>query len=156
MAATSNAHAPHVPARRLHDWQPRLAALIAQRMQAPLVWGQHDCCLFAADAVLAVTGVDVAVGLRGSYSTAAGAEGLLQQLGGLAALCIERLGPVVRTVLAAPGDVGIAQVNGVRGLVVCGGAHWLAVGPQGLQPLPPDAVLRAWRCTRPAVEVLHG
>lgn len=147
---------PCVPARRLRDWQPRLAALIAQRMQHPLVWGRHDCCLFAADAVLAVTGADVAVDLRGTYSTAEGADQLLQRLGGLAELCIERLGPVIRTALAAPGDVGIAQVAGVRGLVVCGGAHWLAVGPHSLQPLPSDIVLRAWRCTRPAAGVAHG
>lgn len=144
---------PRVPSRRLPDWQPRLAALIAQRMAHPLQWGVHDCCLWAADAVLATTGADLATGLRGSYSTQQGAAELLQQLGGLAALCTDRLGPVVRTALAQPGDVGIAAVGGERALVVCGGPHFLAVGARGLVPLPMAQVLRAWRCTAPLERV---
>ena len=43
---------PSVPAlaqHRLHDWMPRLAAVVVARMGAPFVWGLHDCCVFAAD-----------------------------------------------------------------------------------------------------------
>lgn len=135
-----------VPLRRLPDWQPRLAQLISKRMQHPLAWGLHDCAMFAADAVQAVTGVDLAEDLRGTYSTAEGAEATLQQHGGLVGLCVQRLGPVVRASMAQPGDIGLAQVGDKRGLVVCGGAHFLGVGALCLQPLPPSVVLRAWRC----------
>lgn len=153
---TTTASPTKVPARRLPDWQPRLAALVSQRMRRPLAWGQHDCCLFAADAVLAVTGVDLAADLRGTYTSKAEAQQRLLQLGGLVDICVQRLGPVVRTALAQPGDVGLALVGQVRALAVCGGAHFLAVGGQGLQPLPRDAVLRAWRCTAVAGEGGHG
>lgn len=145
-----------VPVRRLPDWQTRLAELIAQRMRHPLAWGRHDCVMFAADAVLAVTGVDLAASLRGTYATAAQADQVLQQHGGLVELCVQRLGSVVRAVQAQPGDVGLAQVGDVRGLVVCGGAHFLAVGPAGLVALQTSAVVRVWRCTADPQEVTRG
>jgi hypothetical protein len=154
--ATAAITAARVPAKRLPDWQPRLAALVSQRMRQPLVWGRHDCCLWAADAVLAVTGVDLAAGLRGSYDTPAGADQQLHQLGGLVEICVQRLGPVVRTQLAQAGDVGLATVGDVRALVVCGGAHFLAAGAAGLLPVPRQAVLRAWRCTAAADGGAHG
>lgn len=50
---------------RAPDWRARLAALVEQRRAAPFVWGAHDCCLWASDAVLAMTGLDVAAPLRG-------------------------------------------------------------------------------------------
>ena len=65
---------------RLHDaiadlqpcaWRQQLDALIASRMAAPFAWGAHDCCLFAADAVLAQTGEDPAAEFRGTYASAA-------------------------------------------------------------------------------------
>lgn len=144
---------PRVPAMRLPDWQPRLAQLVTQRMRSPLQWGVHDCCLWAADAVQAVTGTDLAAGLRGTYSTQAEAQARLLQLGGLAALCVDRLGPVARTALAQPGDIGLTTVQGVRALVVCGGGNFLGVGATGLVPVPSESVARVWRCT---VEVRHG
>lgn len=142
-----------VPAARLPDWQPRLAALVSQRLRQPLQWGAHDCTMWAADAVLAVTGVDMAAAVRGTYSTEAEAELRLLQAGGLVELCHRHLGPVVRTALAQPGDIGLSSVGGTRALVVCGGAHFLAVGARGLVPVPPDDVVRVWRCT---AGVAHG
>jgi hypothetical protein len=155
-APTFASKATRVPTKRLPDWQPRLAALVSQRMRHPLVWGVHDCCLWAADAVLAVTGVDLAASLRGTYSTQAGADQQLHRLGGLVDICVQRLGPVVRTQLAQAGDVGLATVGNVRALVVCGGAHFLAAGADGLLPVPRQAVLRAWRCTAAANGGAHG
>lgn len=153
MHAQLTTAALRVPAVRLPDWQPRLAQLVTQRMRHPLQWGVHDCCIWAADAVLAVTGADLADGLRGTYSTQPEAEARLLQLGGLTALCVARLGPVVRTAMAQPGDVGLASVQGVRALVVCGGGNFLAVGAAGLVPVPSESVARVWRCT---VGALHG
>jgi hypothetical protein len=62
-------------------WADRLAALIRERRRAPFVWGQHDCCLWAADAVLAIRGFDLAADYRGTYSTAAGALRALRARG---------------------------------------------------------------------------
>lgn len=142
-----------VPPRRLPDWQTRLGDLIGQRMRAPFAWGRHDCVMFAADAVLAVTGADLAQGLRGTYTTADEAAAVLQQHGGLIELCIRRLGPVVPVTLAQPGDVGLVRMGDVPALVVCGGAHFLGVGAAGLQPMLPEEVVRTWRCTQ---EAQHG
>jgi len=68
---------------RREDWPERLAALLAERERLPFAWGERDCCLFAADCVLAVTGVDPAAELRGTYATAGEAGTLLfQRFGG--------------------------------------------------------------------------
>lgn len=136
---------PRCAAARLPDWPARLAALVARRMQQPLQWGVHDCCLWAADVVQAVTGVDLAADLRGTYATEAGAQAALQAHGGLVQLCISRLGRVAPPALAQPGDVGLAVVAGVP-LLAANGGPWLAVGRAGLVVVPDAQVLRAWRC----------
>ena len=55
---------------RLRDWPERLDALLRARAEWPFVWGVHDCCTFCADAVLAITGVDVMGTLRQRYQSA--------------------------------------------------------------------------------------
>jgi len=65
---------------RAPDWRARLAAFIEARRATPFVWGAHDCCLFAADAVLAMGGPDVAAPLRG-YASRFGALRRLRRAG---------------------------------------------------------------------------
>lgn len=65
---------------RRPDWRARLADLVVARRFLPMQWGQRDCCLFAADAVNAITGIDFAEGLRG-YSSAKGAVRALRRAG---------------------------------------------------------------------------
>ena len=65
---------------RRADWRERLAALIVERRFLPTIWGQRDCCLFAADAVQAMTDVDFAESLRG-YRSAKGAVRALRRAG---------------------------------------------------------------------------
>lgn len=137
-----------LPARRLPDWQVRLAELFAARAGKPFAWGAFDCCMFAADAVLAVTGHDPAADLRGAYATEAEARAVLARLGGVAGIAIRRAGPVVPTALAQPGDVGLSLLEADRpSLAVFGGAGWHAAGVLGLATVPARAVVRAWRCT---------
>lgn len=67
---------------RLPDWEPRLAAYLEPLMAgARFEWGTLDCALFAADAVLAMTGHDIAAPFRGKYSTAAGSVRALKRYG---------------------------------------------------------------------------
>ena len=54
--------------KRLEDWPERLAAFVEARRAMPFRWGQNDCALFAADAVAAVTGVDLAERWRGLWA----------------------------------------------------------------------------------------
>jgi hypothetical protein len=136
-----------LPAQRLRDWPERLAALFAARAQQPFEWGVHDCCMFAADAVLAVTGHDPAADLRGQYSTETGAVRVLRRHDGLAGVAIARAGRVVPVALAQPGDVGLSHFDPERPtLAVWGGGAWHAAGPLGVVTVPTASVVRAWRC----------
>jgi hypothetical protein len=70
-------HRPAFEVERLPDWPERLAALVEARRHAPFAWGSNDCLLFAADAVLACTGVDPAAAWRGRYGSEAEGEVLM-------------------------------------------------------------------------------
>jgi hypothetical protein len=143
-----------LPCRRLPDWQPRLARLMAQRGAALFVWGGNDCCLFAADAVLAVTGHDPAADLRGTYASALQAARVLRQAGGVAGVAAARAGAEVLVAMAQPGDVGLCvQDPSNPALAVFGGAAWHAPGAHGLATHMASSIARAWRCTAtPAAE----
>lgn len=132
--------------QRLPDWSLRLGALVAGRLDSPFAWGSNDCCLWAADAVEAVTGVDPAAGFRGSYDTALSAARTLQSLGGLVALCEQHLGPEITPAQGQPGDIGLVDEAPMGALVVCLGLHWMGSGTSGLRPVTTEKVSRAWRC----------
>jgi hypothetical protein len=129
---------------RLPDWQPRLQALIQARLAAPFAWGEHDCCLFVCDAVQAITGHDPAADLRG-YRSEREAMRIIHAHGGLRAIAQARAGAEVPVLAAQVGDVGLLPIEGRDTLALCGGAHWLAPGAQGLVALPLDAASNAWR-----------
>ena len=68
---------------RLDNWPSLLAEFLRQRETAAFQYGFRDCSLFAADAVLCMTGIDPARDLRGRYKTELGAARLLKLHGGL-------------------------------------------------------------------------
>lgn len=121
-----------------------LDQLIAASLRRPFAWGQMDCCLWAADAVLAATGRDLAAGLRGTYASEDEAAAVLERLGGLAAVGA-LAGPAVPPLAAARGDVGLVEFGGRLSLAVCDGPHWLVAGRRGVVPVPFDAATAAWR-----------
>lgn len=133
-----------VQCMRLHDWQMRYAALVQERLAAPMVWGQHDCCLWASDVVLALTGVDPAASLRGQYVSEKQALRLVRSLGGLEAIASAALGVSKSAALAQIGDVLLLTQSGRSLLAVCNGGHALAVGEQGLQIAPLPLRGKAW------------
>jgi hypothetical protein len=55
--------------KRKEDWERRLHDFLEERSRVPFAWGTNDCALFVADAVNAVTGVDLGADCRGKYST---------------------------------------------------------------------------------------
>lgn len=129
------------------QWQRQFDALVAERMRTPFCWGQHDCCLWAADAVKAQTGVDHAAGYRGTYFTELQAARLLRELGGLAELA-GRVGPERAPLTAQTGDVGLVFDGSRELLGICVGAHWLVPATYGLAALPLSAARRAWSVSR--------
>ena len=50
-------------------------------MDKPFEWGKHDCCLFAANVVKAMTGEDPMVEFRGKYTDQESAIAALKKYG---------------------------------------------------------------------------
>lgn len=130
------------------EWLTRLNALVRSRMSTPFEWGVHDCCLWAADCAQAINGTDHAAAYRGTYSSAAEAMRLVQQLGGMEALGA-MAGPECPPMCACVGDVGlVADPEGRELLGVCMGTVWLVPTAAGLGALPLDVGVKAWRVAR--------
>jgi hypothetical protein len=134
-----------VPApARLPDWEARLSALIAARLREPFRWGAHDCALWGADVVAALTGQDFGAAFRGAYDDAEGAARALRVHGAGTVVRtfdrhlrrtpppLARRGDLVRIPRsdAAPlGSLGVvigsdALCPGDLGLMRVGRAHW--------------------------------
>jgi hypothetical protein len=99
---------------RLPDWDRRLARVTEKHMALPGVWGESDCLLTVADAIEAVTGKDLAVRIRGKYSSEIGAAKLMRRRGcaNVEEVLAKRFPPVGR-LLAKRGDVGTVERQGV-------------------------------------------
>lgn len=66
---------------RLPDWERLLSDYLASMHAAEYAYGRLDCGLFAAGAVIAITGIDPAGPFRGRYTTARGAARALRRYG---------------------------------------------------------------------------
>lgn len=130
---------------RLQNWQTTFAEFAAARASMPFVWGSNDCCLFAVDAVLAMTGKDHGVGWRGTYTTAAGAVRRVAKHGGLSQIATDALGEPVSPLMAGVGDVVLCINAGRELLAICNGGTALAPGERGMEVLGMDAAIAAWR-----------
>lgn len=127
---------------RLPDWEARLNDLIAERFSEPFRWGVHDCALWGADVVHALTGEDFGAAFRGKYEDAEGAAKALREFGA---------GTVVKTfdrhlrrkdkAFASTGDVVRTNNQGAIGVIYGGAA--LCVGDVGLIRAPAWTI--AWR-----------
>lgn len=131
--------------QHLPHWLVCLDAFLVERMHRQFTWGAHDCALFAADAVLATTGVDPAADLRG-YGTARQALRLIRQRGGLRAIADKALGPALPARYACRGDVALLPMGGREALgVVINGQQVAGPGATGLHMAPLLDALCAWR-----------
>lgn len=114
--------------KRLATWEPALVAYLEACEARPFAWGRHDCALFAAGAVLAMTGEDPAARYRGRYRSAAGSLRALRRFGaGSLEAELDTLFARKAPALAMRGD--LALVDGSVGVVV--GGHALFVGEEG-------------------------
>ena len=66
---------------RYRNWRNRLAAHLSEVSRLPFKPGEHDCMLFAAGCVEAMTGVDLALPFRGAYDTLEGGMAKLKKAG---------------------------------------------------------------------------
>lgn len=117
---------------RFYDWAQRLNAYVAQVAREPLVYGRHDCALFAANAVLEMTGIDFAAPYRGRYTTLRGGLRILTQDGyadhvALALTCL----PENPVAMAMPGDLAVFRTPQGRALGVVQGPAVYVLHPGG-------------------------
>ena len=59
--------------QRFADWPARLDSFLQSRRATAFTYGAHDCCLFVADAIVVMTGIDFAAEFRNRYRTRFGA-----------------------------------------------------------------------------------
>lgn len=139
---------------RLHDWQERLSAVLGGAAARAFAYGEHDCCLHAADCIEAVTGDDVAAAWRGQYSDEGGGM-VLAKARSLAQLAARFLPPIDRA-FARRGDVALAPIGErpgphrammllvVDGVVLRGPAGRFVMEIDG-QPWRMSKRVRCWR-----------
>lgn len=71
--------------RRITNWPIALATFMESRKNTRFAWGKHDCCMFAADAIRTITGVDLAATYRG-YDSKEACREIIELHGGMAGL----------------------------------------------------------------------
>ncbi len=131
---------------RVSDWPAQLHIVSTAALRKPYRWGDHDCCLFAADCVLAMTGVDLAEDFRGAYHDEATASDMLERLNcesvaDLPGIWFEE----ISVSQARRGDVALFDGEFGPFLAICDGIT--AVGPaaRGIAHVQIVDALRAWR-----------
>jgi hypothetical protein len=138
------------PARlqRLPDWQARFAAFIQARLALPFAWGTNDCATFAADGVLAITGVDVAPPVLRLHRSAAEALHQLLAHKGLFAIATAALGEPIPALMARVGDVvllTVADADGRQCLGLCNGTTAMGPTQRGAEHVAMSQALAAWQ-----------
>jgi hypothetical protein len=140
--------------KRFENWPTLLDEFLAERKQTPFCYGKHDCCLFAADAVLRMTGVDMAKNFRGTYHDAFTARRELRKTTGSGSigevagwLCELHKVREIPVPMAQRGDVVVLLQEGAQALaiVTLAGTEAIAPGEHGLVENPIFRCTRAWR-----------
>ncbi len=132
-----------------NNWPRHLTAALEAAMSQPFEWGKHDCCLFAATCVIAMTGVDPMAEFRGEYSDRQTALAALKEISG------STLYNVMRRKFGNPrrprrGDVVYHVFEDGPTLGICDGVLCYFVGEEGeregLVTLPTSEMKRGFRC----------
>lgn len=130
---------------RFEEWPRRLNDAIEAARAQPFIWGQHDCCLFVAGCVDAMTGGNYAAEYKGKYATAEDAAALLESKGGIEAIIGQTLKEVAIN-FAQRGDVVLLDIDGSPlGIVDLSGMRIAAVGPLGLKFVSIRMAQKAWK-----------
>ena len=137
-----------------------LDAFLRDHITKPFEWGTNDCCLFAANAVQAMTGMDIAEDFRAKYTDEQSAFALIKSVTGGDSVvdaivhCAVKHGlkewvsPEGKTLplMAQRGDL-VAVSNGdniIAGIVDLSGRYVAAMGDKGIIRLRLSSIQRAW------------
>lgn len=132
--------------KRRTDWRTRLITYLVDVRARPFQPGQHDCALFAAGAVQAMTADDLAADWRGRYRTIRGGLRMLRAEGYAdhVALADALLQPCA-VAFAQAGDVAAVEVEGDLAFGIVQGASIYVLRPEGLATVDLLTATRAWR-----------
>jgi len=155
------------PVQRPENWPRRLHDFLQERRSRPFDWAENNCCFFACDGILAITGLDPAAKLfREVCHGALDAARLVRKHGGVEAIaeaqCAECGFVEVPVGRAQRGDLLLldvdpkyrplgspgAQLAAQAVLGLCDGRHGVFAGPGGLQFVPVRHCRRAWAVGR--------
>jgi len=131
---------------RRSDWQQQLSQEAIRHSQTPYEFGEHDCILFAANCVLAMTGRDPAEDIRGRYKTEIGAARIIKNAGfeNLGDMIADRL-PEIKPTEARRGDVVLCDGPDGEFAAMVVGKTCVGPGRDGLLHVPLSQALRAYR-----------
>ena len=138
---------------RKPNWQTELHNFLQSRRNAEFRYGSFDCCLFACDAILAMTGVDVAAPFRDGYGSRREAYRAIKEYAGRASVeavtarvTAENQMPEVTPRQARRGDVILLRRPKDFSLAIVGlDGTILAAGARGFERVPSSFAVRAWR-----------
>jgi hypothetical protein len=149
---------PSARSPRLTDWRPRLQAYLAEVTARPFAYGSHDCALFAAGAVQAMTGEDLARDYRGDYQSLKGGLKLLVKAGHADHVAVLRARfEEIAPAFAAVGDIAVIgpeaapsaepsrNTLGTAALGIFAGEHIAVLREDGLGFTPRTAAKLAFR-----------
>ena len=130
---------------RKSTWELCLAQYIEECRHKPFEYGVHDCCMFAAGAVQAVTSQDPMAEFRGKYKSQATSVRALKEIGfGDLESTIDSKFSVIEVGLAQRGD--LAFYDNAIGVVV-GSWAWF-VSDDGLERIDRSQWAKAWSVAR--------
>ncbi|MFE3836065.1 DUF6950 family protein [Pseudogemmobacter sonorensis] len=122
--------------KRTPGWQRRLAVYLGTVARSPFAFGSQDCALFAAGAVEAMTGTDLAASYRGRYTTLRGGLRIMRRDGFADHIAFfghhlpDRDGP------PQPGDLAVVPTDDGPALGVVQGDQIYVTSPGGLALVP--------------------
>ncbi|WP_272580933.1 DUF6950 family protein [Providencia sp. PROV266] len=126
------------------QWTIQLPETLRAAISRPFSWGEHDCCLFAADCAIAVCGIDIAAKVRGRYKTKSGAMRVLKsEFGdlesGLSSFFLE-----IEPDRATRGDIVMFNGDDGKTLGVLWASKVWSVTESGVLPVKHQSI-KAWR-----------
>ena len=140
--------------RRRTDWQCRLDSFLRQNQHRQFAYGRWDGCLFVADAIFEMIGVDVAASFRGKYSSARGALQAIREGTGTSSVrsAAEQTAslhcmPEIPASHAQRGDMVLIERGRCHslGLVALNGREIVLVSKRGIWRLPIAFAAKAWQ-----------
>jgi len=134
---------------RISNWPRALSDYITENERHPFIWGEHDCLLFAAGAIKAITEHDPANFWRGKYHSAFGAARVFKDWGGIEEMVATIAGaegyeeePVK---LAQRGDLMLHHQRRWPAGGICMGVWSAFAGADQITMLKTASCARAWR-----------